>query len=439
MIIIFGRRSYGRVDAHGSEYAQTTFAHIYYVPLIPTGSFWVTSEVGNQRTGFSIPLHGKSVAAAYLRVWAPIAAIATLSAAPLVAGVPIALALLGLSAWAWSWRSVRGELAVRRSDFNRLAYGMRCEPSAMSPEVRAQVGANLRARWDRSGAQRSPNDVGKFGATDPGEAVIAYGLLSLSALEHGGRDERDAAERILRGTHDPLPAAEDGPYREGTRPAPAAVHDQIASAAASVEAHSTGAVQAAVAGRKRVQAPVVRAKKFGVAGLVLGLVCFGGVMSTTRALRPVAAGTVSEVVAARGDGDFATLTCAHSDYVGDLQEGSRTTHHVFFCEQADDGAQAGASAHKMAVLAGPDVTDLDTLGPITGKLALPGYEDRQWRDEMRNEPGIERLYLTVESVCEARALAIGAWLGLLVALGLGVYSIRGVRCARRAMAATPVA
>ena len=439
MIIIFGRRSYGRVDAHGSEYAQTTFAHIYYVPLIPTGSFWVTSEAGGQRTGFSIPLHGKSVAAAYLRVWAPIAALATLSAAPLIAGVPVALVLLGLSAWAWSWRSVRGELALRRSDFNRLAFGMRCEPSAMSPEVRAQVGANLRARWDRSGAQRSPNDVGTFGATDPGEAVIAYGLLSLSALEHGGRDERDAAERILRGTHDPLPAAEDGPYREGTRPAPAAVHEQIASAAASVEAHSTGAVHAAVAGRKRVQAPVVRAKKFGVAGILIGLIAVGGLTSSVRSLRPLATGTVAEVVAARGDGDFATVTCAHSEYVGDLQEGARTTHHVFFCEQADAGAQAAPSARKMAVLAGPEVADLDTLGPITGKLALPGYEDRQWHDEMRNEPGIERLYLTVESVCAARALALGSLFGLLAALGLGAYSIRGVRRARRVLAATPVA
>ncbi len=418
MIIIFGRRAYGRVDACGSEYAQTTFAHLYYVPLIPISSFWVTHESGNQRTGFNIPMHGKSVAAAYLRVWAPIFAIGAISAAPLVAGVPIALALLGLSAWSWSWRSVRGELATRRSDFNRLAFGMRCEPGVMAPDVRVQVASALRERWDRTGAQRSPNDVGKFGATDPGEAVTAYGLLRMSAFEHGGADEREAAERILRGMHEPLPA-EDGPYREGVRPMAAAVHAQVASAAATVEAQRAGHANVRAAATRRAAAPKLRAKRLTVAAVVATAVAIAGFAANVRALAPVATGTVAEVVSSSSDGAFATITCGDSTLVGDLEVGSRVSHRVFLCVQGD---------HSIGVLAEPETTEL--VGPITGKLTKPDYSDDTWFGEISGVPGSAKLYLEEKSLGDARAEAY-LFIGVFgIAIGLGVLAVRARRRAK---------
>ena len=78
-VIIYGRRAYGRVHQHEGEYAQTTFAHIDFVPLFPTGSFWVTDDRGGQRFGFPIKLNGRSVLATYLRVWGPIASVAVLA------------------------------------------------------------------------------------------------------------------------------------------------------------------------------------------------------------------------------------------------------------------------------------------------------------------------------------------------------------------------
>lgn len=56
----------GTVDQVGEESIQTRFFMIG-VPLIPLESFFVTRDLGSGVEGFAIPLHGKSVALAYLR------------------------------------------------------------------------------------------------------------------------------------------------------------------------------------------------------------------------------------------------------------------------------------------------------------------------------------------------------------------------------------
>ena len=72
MMIVYGHRWYGRVHGHGGEHAQTQFAHIYYVPVIPMSSFWVT----NGARGFYTRLSARSVIATYLRWWGLVAAVA---------------------------------------------------------------------------------------------------------------------------------------------------------------------------------------------------------------------------------------------------------------------------------------------------------------------------------------------------------------------------
>ena len=71
MFFIWGRRAYGRVDAHGGEHAHTVFYHLYFMPLFPTMSAWNVSP----GRGFGTRWNLKSVVATYLRMWGPLAAL----------------------------------------------------------------------------------------------------------------------------------------------------------------------------------------------------------------------------------------------------------------------------------------------------------------------------------------------------------------------------
>ena len=192
MLIIYGRRSYGRADECGDEYAHTRFFHVYYLPLVPTSSFWVTREADGQTMGLPIALDLKR-GAAYLRTWAPVIAVGSLASASII-GVASALVLLALSAGSYRWRWVRGAHARKRSDFNLLAYGTRCDPSRFDAAQRRSMRASLDQRRVQAASPRPPEDVSRFGAANLDEAVIAYGLLRLAALEHRGGDDFAAAD-----------------------------------------------------------------------------------------------------------------------------------------------------------------------------------------------------------------------------------------------------
>jgi hypothetical protein len=80
MIIVYGTRFYGKINACGRSFLGTQFFHIYYVPLIPIGTHLILEESGagsfkGIKSGFSV----KSIVAAYLRVWGPIACVAALA------------------------------------------------------------------------------------------------------------------------------------------------------------------------------------------------------------------------------------------------------------------------------------------------------------------------------------------------------------------------
>lgn len=67
-MIVYGSRLFGKVDAVGSLFhVATRFAHVWYIPLFPLGSWIVTEESGNGWRGFQIPLNLKSVFVAWLR------------------------------------------------------------------------------------------------------------------------------------------------------------------------------------------------------------------------------------------------------------------------------------------------------------------------------------------------------------------------------------
>ncbi len=125
MLLIFGTRSYGRVDrVDGMFHVETSFFHVWFVPLIPTGSFAIPAKGGGE-VAVPIGLSIKSVAVAWLRLalvvscltFLPLGACGTLAAIsespskervppphPLVAlgmlAIPIALFLASRSSWA---------------------------------------------------------------------------------------------------------------------------------------------------------------------------------------------------------------------------------------------------------------------------------------------------------------------------------------------------
>lgn len=79
MIIVYGTRFYGKVKACGRSFLGTQFFHIYYVPLIPIGTHLILEEnVGGGYKGIKSDFSLKSMLAAYLRVWGPIAVITAL-------------------------------------------------------------------------------------------------------------------------------------------------------------------------------------------------------------------------------------------------------------------------------------------------------------------------------------------------------------------------
>jgi hypothetical protein len=80
MIIVYGTRFYGKVNACGRSFLGTQFFHIYYVPLIPIGTHLILEEhLGGTFKGIKSAFSFKSIAAAYLRVWGPIACLAALA------------------------------------------------------------------------------------------------------------------------------------------------------------------------------------------------------------------------------------------------------------------------------------------------------------------------------------------------------------------------
>ena len=67
-MIIFGTRLMGRCDeVPGLFHVATRFFHIDFLPLVPTQSYIILSQKGNQFNGMKIPMNGKSILLAWGR------------------------------------------------------------------------------------------------------------------------------------------------------------------------------------------------------------------------------------------------------------------------------------------------------------------------------------------------------------------------------------
>ena len=209
MFVVYGTRNGGKVDQHGDQYALTRFFHIYWMPLFPVSSIWVTRD----GMGHSMKMSGKSVFAGYARSWgALIAALGIPGLVPFWVALSAALGA-GMS---WAWKDLQLRRDKRRSDFNLLAYGTRCEPRLLPDELASSLRDEANQRWAQLSDGQSPGDVARFGTDDPDRAFAAYGVLRLTAttLPAAQRSEAEKdAERILDGMHEQRSLGEGGPYR----------------------------------------------------------------------------------------------------------------------------------------------------------------------------------------------------------------------------------
>jgi hypothetical protein len=236
MIIIWGTRHYGKVDGHGSEYMSTRFAHLYFFPIFPIESRWVTRRLGgDQLLGYDMPLSGRSVLATYLRFWAPLVALGV-GATMTIWGIAAAAVLLGLSGWSWTWSKVRGR-ELRRAQLNQIAFMTACDPLRRPTGQCIGLRREIEPRFADASNGRTPDDVARLGADTPAQAALAYGCLRIVAATAEGRTAkkaREASERVLdRMTEREVDAlAEGGPYR--TKPAvdatPVALEAEAANA-----------------------------------------------------------------------------------------------------------------------------------------------------------------------------------------------------------------
>ena len=429
-VIIYGVRDYGRVDAHAGEHAQTKFFHIWFAPLIPVGSSWVTPTGGH-----SIKPNLKSIAAAYLRIWGVVATIGLLSAglqqlgAKSLAGTGMLIAaacFAALTAWSWTWRNLRGAAAQRRSDFNYVAFGTRCEPSRRFAAERAELKRNLDRRWNERAPSRNPNEVAAHGASDAGEAVLAYGLLRLSAIDRGKAGASDGvdADRILHGQHT-SPSVDDGPYRAGVRSPTDA--KTAAGLADLVSAHAAATRPVVIANAPDRAWELRRAKRrsrLHFAGLVLlTMTALGGVGLFVSSLLPTLKITLKEVRSANPPKTrVVELTCdaIEAPLWEEYNDRRTTTARIAMCQLG----------RYYVPVKFPATGELPSR-VVTGKLYEITGRELWVREGLRTEPELEAqttdLYI---DATQDRDWGVGAF-GLALALATPVLWVLWFRARRR--------
>jgi hypothetical protein len=71
-IVIYGSLPYGRVEAVDGTRVLTTFRHIWFLPILPAGSYVESRDFGPPPRRIPIGHHAGSILAGYLRVWCPV-------------------------------------------------------------------------------------------------------------------------------------------------------------------------------------------------------------------------------------------------------------------------------------------------------------------------------------------------------------------------------
>ena len=420
-VVIYGRRAYGRVHSHEGEYADTQFAHIDFVPLFPLSSFWVTQDLGNgQRMGFPIKLHGKSVLATYLRIWGLPIAIGLLAASSSMTGVIAGAVVAALSIWSWTWRARRGDLALKRSDFDRVALGSRCDPAWMTTDMRERIAKSLETSLAKREDARPPDDVARFGAKDVQEAVLAYGLLRISAVKHKAAGA--SADRVLASAFEELPS-DGGPYRE-------TIGSAVPELGAAISAAARAAAQAARTQKRRRWFHKPWVQVIGLALLTPAAIAGGAAVYNGL-------GPAREITAKQLDSTHppihknVAVTCdAIQDLGWQTVEGDDVKQEITFCQ---------IGQHLLPIVSAKGENP-PGAGKVTGELRfIPDTSiNDPWIDELHRDPELDarsyQVYLDRDSDNRRLDVVFGGAFVLAVLAGWGFWGRAFIR-RRRARSA----
>jgi hypothetical protein len=187
---------FGKVDEYGGEFAATHFLHILRLPLIPTGSVWLSASEQSLQVQ-PIKWHWRSVVAAYVRTWVPLLwwfAFAVDSAL----GYLVAALALTVCGWTWTWRMAHRSRIQRQHDFDLVAIGTQCPPHLMTSADRLQRLNQQKDTFAGITTNRNPDDIARFGSHRVDELIAAYGWLRLHTPTSAS-----SAMRIMNGRHEP--------------------------------------------------------------------------------------------------------------------------------------------------------------------------------------------------------------------------------------------
>jgi hypothetical protein len=181
VIIVGGKRIYGKVEQVGSTFIATSFAYLQFLPLFPLESLVVIGDGSSEgRTVIPIKMHWKSVLAGYLRAWGILFSMCTIFAGLIVigeseqiesawtgAGVAFGTAALTTAAY-----QLLGRLSVAEKA-TRLIYarfvGHPVDVEVFDEDTRGRIAKRLRelldgkasSVWTSSGyRQGAPADLG---------------------------------------------------------------------------------------------------------------------------------------------------------------------------------------------------------------------------------------------------------------------------------------
>ena len=185
MLVIGGRRLYGKVEQVGSTYIATTFAFLQFLPLFPVRSHIVVAEgASDTHQVVHIKMNWKSVATGYLRAYGIAATLIAFIPGMVMAGtsrVPTAylgaslvLVFAGLTTAAFS---MMGRL-TREEKAQRLIYARFLKhpvhPSVLDEDTRGLVAQKLRVYLEeRAASVMTGGNYRQGGPVKAGYRVLA--------------------------------------------------------------------------------------------------------------------------------------------------------------------------------------------------------------------------------------------------------------------------
>ncbi|MBB5606553.1 MULTISPECIES: hypothetical protein [unclassified Janthinobacterium] len=149
MLFIWGKRTYGSVDRVGNAAIKTVFRHLWYLPLLPVGSYYIA---GKNNAAFELNrIHGLSTLFGYLRPWLFVAfAFLMISTHPqageLLPNVPIMAALLlGFIASYLIDKKMRNPQVVQLRKIMEQHFGMALDPYACRTSLQLEINQKMQA------------------------------------------------------------------------------------------------------------------------------------------------------------------------------------------------------------------------------------------------------------------------------------------------------